>query len=141
MGRNYAGHVGQACDGLSPNPHYYVILGRAAEIAFAAGSRIGGAEHLFLGIIHEGGWPVSVISRLVDVERAEAAVLAIMNGPGYTPPAGRRVPVPTHYVEPWGADIAAEMGDSYIDVAHALLAMIRAPAVRSRAGTRWPCRS
>lgn len=101
-------------------------MGRAAEIAFAAGSRVGGAEHLFLGMIHDGAWPVAAMSRLVDLERAEAAVLSIMNSPGYTPPAGRRVPVPTHYVEPWGADVAAEMGDPYLGADHALLAMIRA---------------
>lgn len=119
--------MGQTSDALlSPNPHYYVILGRAAEIAFAAGSRVGGAEHLFLGMIHDGGWPVTVISRLVDLERAEAAVLSIMNSPGYAPPNGPRVPVPTHYVEPWGADIAVEMSDPYIGASHALLAMIRA---------------
>ncbi|HXL94669.1 MAG TPA: hypothetical protein VN969_37555 [Streptosporangiaceae bacterium] len=30
---------------LSPNPHYYKLEGRAAEIARALGSPVGGAEH------------------------------------------------------------------------------------------------
>jgi len=42
--------MGQAFNGaLSPTPHYYEIQGRAAEIARALGSPVGGAEHLFLG--------------------------------------------------------------------------------------------
>jgi hypothetical protein len=42
--------MGEAFDGaLSHNPHYYQIMGRAAEIARAHGSPVGGAEHLFLG--------------------------------------------------------------------------------------------
>ncbi len=66
--------LGRAFDGaLSPNPHYYEIIARAAEIARALGSPVG--EHLFLGMLHDGGWPVNVISRLVDPGQAEAAVL------------------------------------------------------------------
>ena len=57
--------MGRQSDGaLSPTPHYYEIKGRAAEIARALGSPVGGAEHLFLGMLHDGGWPVDVISRL-----------------------------------------------------------------------------
>jgi len=67
---------------LSPNPHYYEIRGRAAEIARVLGSPVGGAEHLFLGMLHDGGWPVIVISGLVDFGQAEAAVLGILNSPG-----------------------------------------------------------
>lgn len=110
---------------LSPNPHYYAITGRAAEIARALGSPVGGAEHLFLGMLHDGGWPVSVISRLVDLGQAEAAVLHILDSPGYSPPPPPRFPVRKGYVHTWGADIAFEMGDSYIGVEHAFLAMIR----------------
>ena len=87
--------MGQAFDGaLSPTPHYYEIQGRAAEIAWVLGSPVGGAEHLFLGMLHDGGWPVNVISGLVDLGRAEAAVLAILNGPGYSPPTPPRFLVP-----------------------------------------------
>ncbi len=115
-----------AFDGtLSPNPHYYEITGRAAEIARALGSPVGGAEHLFLGMLHDGGWPVSVISRLVDPGHAEAAVLGILNSPGYSPPPLPRLLTRDGYVQEWGADIAFEMGDSYIGVEHAFLAMIR----------------
>jgi hypothetical protein len=47
---------------LSPTPHYCEIRGRAAEIARALGSPVGGAERLFLAMLHDGGWPVSAIS-------------------------------------------------------------------------------
>jgi hypothetical protein len=110
---------------MSLNPHYYQIRGRAAEIARALGSPVGGAEHLFLGMLHDGGWPVSVISRLVDLGQAEAAVLGILNGPGYSCPPAPRFPAGAGYVQTWGADIAVDMGDSYIGVEHAFLAMIR----------------
>lgn len=55
--------MGRESDGmLSPTPHYYEIRGRAAEIARASGSPAGGAEHLFLGMLHDGGWPVNAVS-------------------------------------------------------------------------------
>jgi hypothetical protein len=111
--------------GLSPTPHYCEIRGRAAEIARALGSPVGGAEHLFLGMLHDGGWPVTVISGLVDLGRAETAVLDILGGPGYSPPPPPRFLVRDGYVHPWGAELAFEMGDSYIGLEHALLAMIR----------------
>lgn len=116
----------QAPEGaLSPSPHYYEIKGRAAEIARALGSPVGGAEHLFLGMLHDGGWPVNVISGLVDPDRAEAAVLDILNSPGYSPPPPPRFPMRKGYVWTWGANVAFEMGDSYVGVEHAFLAMIR----------------
>ena len=46
-------------------PHYCKIQGRAAELAWAAESPGWWAEHLFLGTLHDGGWPVCVISHLV----------------------------------------------------------------------------
>jgi hypothetical protein len=115
-----------AFDGaLSLNPHYYQIRGRAAEIARALGSPVGGAEHLFLGMLHDGGWPVSVIARLVDLGDVEAAVLGIIDGPGYAGPPAPRLSAGDGYVQTWGADVAVEMGDAYIGVEHALLAMLR----------------
>lgn len=120
---------------LSPTPHYYEIMGRAAEIARVLGSPVGGAEHLFLGMLHDGGWPVSAISGLVDLARVEAAVRGILDSLGYSPPPPPRgggalaamVPgVRNGYVGPsWGLDVAIEMGDSHLGVEHALLAMIR----------------
>ena len=110
---------------LSPNPHYYEIRGRAAEMARALGSPVGGAEHLFLGMLHDGGWPVSVISDLVDLSQAEAAVLGILNGPGYSPLPPPRFPARAGDVQMWGAQVASEMGDCYLGVEHALVAMIR----------------
>jgi ClpA/ClpB-like protein len=118
--------MSQAFDGvLSPTPHYHEIRGRAAEIARALGSPAGGAEHLFLGMLHDGGWPVDVISQLLDLGRAEAAVFGILNRPGYSPPPPPRFLMRDGYVRVWGADVALEMGDSYIGVEHAFLAMIR----------------
>ena len=110
---------------LSPTPHYYEIKGRAAEIARALGSPVGGAEHLFLAMLHDGGWPVSVVSGLVDLARAEAAVHGILDSPGYAPPPPLLVLVRNGSVESWGAGVAVEMGDSHLGVEHAFLAMIR----------------
>lgn len=110
---------------VSPTPHYYEIRGRAAEIARSLGSAVGGAEHLFLAMIHDGGWPVSVISGLVDLTRAEAAVLSILDSPSYSPPPPPRLFMPHGYTQLWGADAAIELGDSYIGAEHAFLAMIR----------------
>jgi hypothetical protein len=117
----------KASDGaISPTPHYCEIMGRAAEIARASGSLVGGAEHLFLGMLHDGGWPLCAISGLVDLVGAEAAVRGILDSPGYSPPSPPRFFVPNRYVQPgWGAGVAAEMGDSYLGVEHAFLAMIR----------------
>src|SRR5580658_5725127 len=118
--------MGQESDRMiSPTPRYYEIRGRAAEIARAVGSPAGGAEHLFLGMLHDGGWPVSVLSPLVDLAQAEEAVLAILNDPGYSPPAAPRFPMSGNFVEPWGGKVAGDLGDSYIGVEHAFLAMIR----------------
>lgn len=106
---------------LSPNPHYYEIRGRAAEMARALGSRAGGAEHLFLGMLHDGGWPVSVIVDLVDLGQAEVAVFGILNSPGYSPPPPPppRFPARAGGVQMWGAQVALEMGDSYLGAEHA----------------------
>jgi hypothetical protein len=111
---------------MSPTPHYYMVDGRAAEIARAWGSPVNGAEHLFLAMIHDGGWPVSVISGLVDLARAEAAVRDILDSPGYSPPSPARRVIPGGYVQPsWGMGVAAAAGDSHLGLEHALLAMIR----------------
>jgi ClpA/ClpB-like protein len=119
--------MGRESEGtLSPTPHYYEIMGRAAEIARALGSQVGGAEHLFLGMLHDGGWPVSAISGLVDLTRAEAAVRGILDSPGYSPPRPPlRAFVRNSYVQPWGVEAAVELGGSHLGLEHALLAMIR----------------
>ncbi len=85
-----------------------------------------GAEHLFLAMIHDGGWPVSVISGLVDLGRAEAAVLDMLDGPGYSPPSPPPRFLSSGYVQPsWGRRVAADAGGSHLGLEHALLAMIR----------------
>jgi Clp amino terminal domain, pathogenicity island component len=111
---------------VSPTPHYYVILGRAAEIARSLGSQAGGPEHMFLAMLHDGGWPVTVISPLVDLAQAEAAVLSILSGPGYSPPPRSRFLVPNGYVLTRGGEVAFELGDDYLGVEHEFLSMIRA---------------
>jgi hypothetical protein len=68
---------------------------------------------------------VNVISELLDLGWAEAAVLGILSSPDYSPPPPPRFLVRDGYVHPWGAEVAFEMGDSYIGVEHAFLAMIR----------------
>ena len=110
MSGTYHVPMSQVFDGaLSPTPHYYEIKGRAAEIARALGSAAGGAEHLFLGMLHDGGWPVNVISSLVDLGRAEAAVLGIVNGHGYSPSPPPRFPMREGDVRMWGAEVAFDM--------------------------------
>jgi hypothetical protein len=111
---------------VSPTPHYYVILGRAAEIARSSGSSVGGPEHMFLAMLHDGGWPVTVISPLVDLAQAEAAVLSILSSPGYSPPPRSRFLVPNGYVRTRGGEVAFELGDDYLGVEHEFLSMIRA---------------
>jgi hypothetical protein len=52
-------------------------------------------------------------------------VLGIVGGPGYSPPPPPRgFFVPGGHVETWGVRLAAELGDSYVGVEHAFLAMI-----------------
>jgi hypothetical protein len=77
-------------------------------------------------MLHDGGWPLSAVSGLVDLARSEAAVLSILDSPGYSPPPPPRFPAGNGYVEPsWGVGVAVEMGDSSLGVEHAFLAMIR----------------
>lgn len=109
-----------------PTPHYHELRGRAAEIARALGSPVGGAEHLFLAMIHDGGWPVSAISAMVDLDQAEAAVHRILGSPGYSPPPPFRGSFVRGSIPPlWGVRVAAEMGKSHLGAEHAFLAMIR----------------
>jgi hypothetical protein len=118
--------MGQAPDGaLSPTPHHYEIIGRAAEIARALGSPAGGAEHLFLGMLHDGGWPVTEFPEQLDRGQVEEAVLGIIRGPGYQPPPLPRLLVRVGYVQLWGAEVARDLGDDYLGVEHAFLAMLR----------------
>jgi hypothetical protein len=77
-------------------------------------------------MLHDGGWPVTVISPSADPDRVEAAVLNIIRGPGYAPPRPPRFFARSEHVQAWGADLAFAMGDSYIGLEHAFLAMIRA---------------
>jgi hypothetical protein len=63
-------------------------------------------EHLFLAMLHDGGWPVSVLTGagILDADQAENAVVAAMSAPGYIPSAGPPLP---------GGRIARQLGDSY----------------------------
>jgi hypothetical protein len=113
--------VGGPCEGmLSPTPHYYQVQGRAAEIARTMGSGRVTTDHLFLAMLHDGGWPVIVLTGAglidVDVDRVERSVVAAMSAPGYTASAGAPLP---------GGQTAGELGDSYIGLEHAFLEIIR----------------
>jgi hypothetical protein len=52
-------------------------------------------------------------------------VLDILRSPGYTPPAAPRLLLRGDYVQSWGAEIAFDLGDSYIGLEHAFVSMIR----------------
>jgi hypothetical protein len=110
---------------ISPTSHLYKVQGRAAEIARSFGCQVCAPEHLFLGMLHDGGWPVTTLAGLVDLAQAEAAVLALINAPGYTPPPPLRFPQRDGHVRPWGAYIAFELGDDYHGLEHELLEMLR----------------
>ena len=116
---------------LSPTPHYYEVRGRAAEIARSMGAGRVAAEHLFLAMLHDGGWPVSVLTGagLIDVDQVEIAVVAAMSAPGYTPSVGASLP---------GGRTAGALGDSYIGLEHVFLEIIGDRAglpARALAGT------
>ena len=102
---------------LSPTPHYYEVRGRAAEIARSTGSGRVAAEHLFLAMLHDDGWPVAVLTSagLIDPDQVEIAVVAAMSAPGYIPSAGAPLP---------GMRTAAALSDSYIGLEHAFLEII-----------------
>jgi ATP-dependent Clp protease ATP-binding subunit ClpA len=102
---------------LTLTPRYYTILGRAAEIALVRDAESAAAEHLFLAMLHDGGWPVSVLTAaaMIDLGQLEDAVVAAMNTAGYAS-AGTSLP---------GGRTARDMGDTYIGVEHAFLAIIR----------------
>jgi len=111
---------------LSPTPRYYQVLGRACEIARAAGHPVVGPEHFFLGLLHDRCMPVFVLSELADLEFVESAVAGVMSEPGYSPPQGHLTPVTEHAVQPWGFRTADAMGDSYVGAEHLFLGIIRA---------------
>jgi hypothetical protein len=102
---------------LGPTPHYYEVRGRAAEIARSMGAGRVAAEHLFLAMLHDGGWPVSVLTSagLIDADQVEIAVVAAMSAPGYTPSVGASLP---------GGRTAGALGDSYIGLEHVFLEII-----------------
>jgi hypothetical protein len=100
---------------LRPTPRYYELRGRAAEIARNMGAGQAAAEHFFLAMLHDGGWPVSVLTGAgsIDADQVENAVVAVMSAPGYIPSAS----LP-------GGRMAGQLGDSYIGVEHAFLEII-----------------
>jgi hypothetical protein len=102
---------------LSPTPHYYEVRGRAAEIARSMGAGWVAPEHLLLAMLHDGGWPVSVLTGagLIDADQVEIAVVAAMNAPGYTPTVGAPLA---------GGRTAGALCDSYIGLEHVFLEII-----------------
>ena len=112
---------------ISPTPHYYKVQGRAAEIALGLGSPVAGAEHLFLGMLHDGGWSARVLAEMVNLAEVEGVVRNMLNDPAYLPPRLPPHSLRRDFVQPWGFEVARELGDSYVGVEHALLEMIRRP--------------
>jgi hypothetical protein len=110
---------------ISPSIRHYIVQGRAAEIARSFGYRTCGPEHLFLAMLHDGGYPVTAIADLVDFEQAEAAVLALFGDPDYTPPPPPRFPQRDGFLHSWGAAIAFELDDDYLGLEHELLSILR----------------
>jgi ATP-dependent Clp protease ATP-binding subunit ClpA len=105
---------------VSPNPACYRILGRAEEIARMMNSPHVRAEHMFLAIIHDDrAMPAQVLSGLVDLNMAEAAVIEEVGKS-----AGRPAERPSR-PELAGTQVAAEMGDSYLGTWHLFLAVIK----------------
>jgi ATP-dependent Clp protease ATP-binding subunit ClpA len=117
---------------VSPNPACYRILGRAEEIARMMNSPHVRAEHMFLAIIHDDrAMPAQVLSGLVDLNMAEAAVIEEVGKS-----AGRPAERPSR-PELAGTQVAAEMGDSYLGTWHLFLAVIKdrqSPPARALAG-------
>jgi ATP-dependent Clp protease ATP-binding subunit ClpA len=117
---------------VSPNPACYRVLGRADEIARMMNSPHARAEHVFLAIIHDDkAMPAQVLSGLVDLNMAEAAVIEEVGKS-----AGRPAERPSR-PELAGIQVAAEMGDSYLGTWHLFLAVIKdrqSPPARALAG-------
>jgi ATP-dependent Clp protease ATP-binding subunit ClpA len=110
---------------LSPTPRYYQVMGRACEIARATGHDVVGAEHFFLGMLHDRSMPACVLSELADLDVVESAILGLMSEPGYSPPQGHIAPLIKPSVQPWGWRTADEMDDSYVGAEHLFLGIIR----------------
>jgi hypothetical protein len=106
---------------IDPTGDFYQVIGRAEEIARFMGSPVAGPEHYFLGLLHANSWPVSFLADrgILDPAAAEAAVLAIIGAPGYSPPE------PGENVLLLAGQTAAAMGASHISDLHAFLAVIR----------------
>jgi hypothetical protein len=113
-------------NGIDPTGGFYQVIGRAEEIARFMGSPVAGPEHYFLGLLHANSWPVSFLADqgILDPAVAEAAVLAIIGAPGYSPPAPAP-PLPRENVLLLAGKTAAVMGASHISDLHAFLAIIR----------------
>lgn len=113
-------------DALKLTTPYHEVRGRAAEIARARGSWIILAEHFFLGMLHDGGGhSMKVLSQSASPGETEAAVLALLDDPGYALPAAPSRPVPMFQQGMWGMQAALRMGQKVISTDHAFLDMIR----------------
>jgi ATP-dependent Clp protease ATP-binding subunit ClpA len=124
--------------GIDPTGSFYQVIGRAEEIARSLGSPVAGPEHYFLGLLHANSWPVSFLADrgILDPAVAEAAVLAMIGAPGYSPPASAP-PSTRENVLLLAGQTAAVMGASQISELHAFLAIIRqVDTVRARAIAR-----
>lgn len=118
---------------LVPTTKHAETLARADEIARAMGSPVAGLEHYFLGMLHDRhSWVIHVLTDrgLIERDEAEAAVMAIINDPGYEPPAvlapPPAPPLPKINIRLLASRVAAPMNESLIGDDHAFIAIIRA---------------
>lgn len=110
---------------LRPTPQYYGVRGRANEIARFAGGARPGPEHWLLAILHEPlTVPTWALGRLIDLDQAEAALAAVVNAAGYSPPDAA-VPGQATEVQVRAAQIATALGHSHIGAEHLFLAIVR----------------
>jgi len=80
--REAAGQYGHPSSARPPRPEFAGFM-----VAHEMGDSYIGAEHLFLGLIRDRqGVPARALAGLVDLDQVEAAVLDVVNSPGYRVP-------------------------------------------------------
>jgi ATP-dependent Clp protease ATP-binding subunit ClpA len=88
-----------------PTPRYRQIVAAASSIASEQGHQYVGVEHLFLAILGDrAAVPTQVLSRLVDPNRAEAELRAVMESDSYKTSSRTRISPPGELGMPYADD-------------------------------------